>query len=972
MATMKQFTQYTILILALMGSMAKAEEPLLKSEYSYRQYTVHDGLPEMICLGLYQDSNGFIWIGLLNGFARFDGYTFHPYMADSDEGVVGFYENAKGNVSGIALRRVHEIDAVNDTVHTRRTVPTVKDRYLPYMSQSMPAGYGVYQVNDSRAVFALTDSGLVKIWEHEKLNKMHELQKPYWDRKGKQFLLPTEEGVYVIGENGIVVDSFPVNTINCFIPYKNGFRAVGDDGIYEYVNHSLQCIFKHSYNSNVSHYSILEAPDESLIIRMTNTIFRLAGNRLETVADNIAETYDMCIDREGNLWVATAEGVYNFYRLEFKNHILSTKDNYIRSVLVDRQDRVWLASTIGDLVKLEHGEEKKVNYPNSPTYANKFFVEGAALRDNDIYIPGSGSILHYNNNSDQFDWLKLEVEIYRYTLPLPDGDLVVGTYDNTYIYRPGQGIIRRYDISQMKQMTICAETDKQGRIWLGGVVGVVIIDGDSMQYLTDESLKMCRNMVYDRLGRLWLTCRNNLVMMTGDQPAVVHSFPNTLIRSLYFTRNNVMIVGTIDALYLSKNTGENLEFIRYDQYNGFNGLGVITTPMAEDKAGNVWTLSLSGAVKFNPEELLRKQLAPLLHIQTTQSSADNINWTNVYDNHSSWNHRIRNVKFNYVAMSYSAVENVRYHYRLLGFQNQWSEPTKQREITFNNLSPGNYTFEIYADAGADESRCETQSFTFSIQPAFWQTAWFITACITALMLLSSGIALYIQRRKNKVLLEKLNTEKELNELTISSIRLKSIPHFNANVLSAIEYYIMNRSKDDALRLVSLYSDFTYQTLLEVDKAARSLDEEIAYVKMYLELEKVRFIDKFDFRIDIADNVDKSVQLPNMILHTYCENALKHGLKPLTAGGLLTIRVLQHNQIVCVDVEDNGVGRNYITHKSQKRSSKQGLPILNRQIEIYNRFNTEKIEQRVQDLFKDEKPVGTIFSVEIPINYAYIN
>ncbi|MDR1098604.1 MAG: histidine kinase, partial [Tannerella sp.] len=128
-----------------------------------------------------------------------------------------------------------------------------------------------------------------------------------------------------------------------------------------------------------------------------------------------------------------------------------------------------------------------------------------------------------------------------------------------------------------------------------------------------------------------------------------------------------------------------------------------------------------------------------------------------------------------------------------------------------------------------------------------QTAWFLTAIVAFLTLAGAGIALYIQRRRNRILLEKLRTEKELNELRISSIRLKAIPHFNANVLAAIEYYIANRTKEEAMRLLGIYSDFTFKTLSEVDRAARPLSEELAYVKMYLDLEKIRFLDKFDFR-----------------------------------------------------------------------------------------------------------------------------
>jgi LytS/YehU family sensor histidine kinase len=120
-------------------------------------------------------------------------------------------------------------------------------------------------------------------------------------------------------------------------------------------------------------------------------------------------------------------------------------------------------------------------------------------------------------------------------------------------------------------------------------------------------------------------------------------------------------------------------------------------------------------------------------------------------------------------------------------------------------------------------------------------------------------------------------------------------------------------------------------------------------------------------------VDKSVQLPNMILHTYCENAVKHGLMPLKSGGRLAIRVSQRDRRVCVSVEDNGVGRAYADRNPDLHSSKQGLSILNRQIEIYNRFNREKIIQRIDDLTgENSRPAGARFTVEVPVNFVFSN
>ncbi len=960
-----------ILVLCLICKPQKVfANDLLKTEYSYRQYTIRDGLPEMICLGLYQDSKGFIWIGLINGFSRYDGHAFHSFLADSDEAVFSFSEDNKGNISGIAIRRSHQVSTGADSVRSHRVAPSIEDKYSYIISKSMPVGYGVYQIRDSRAIFSFTDSGLVKVWEHEKLNKMSEGQKPYWDKINKRFLIPTLEGTYVIGEDGIIMDSFATKTINCFVPHKGGFWAVADDGLYEYDNHVLKCILKYPfYTGNLKDYSILEDANGNLVIRTENTIFRYADNKLEAIVSSIAQTNDMHFDREGNLWVATAEGVYNFYRLNFKNHIVLTKENYVRSVLIDKQNRVWLASIQGDLVLLSNGKAEKIDYPVSP-HKFTFFDEGSIIDGDDIYLTGGGGVLHYDINLRKFKWLDLPEDLYFHIVPLPNGDMAIGNFEVTYIYRPDKGIVRQYDLSITKQMSICAIVDKQERILLGGTKGVVVIDGDSIGYITDEKLDMCRNIVYDHSGKLWLTCRNNLVSMNGDQCNVAHTFPNTLIRSIYFTRNNVMVVATIDAIYLSKNTSSDLEFIRYDQYNGFNGLGTLTASMAEDEKGNVWLLTLGGSVRFNPEELLREQPTPLLYVQTMQSSADNIDWMNIEGDHSEWGYKDNNVRFGYVALCYSSTGNIRYQYRLKGFQENWSQPTPEREVTFNNLSPGHYEFQLKANAGTNDTETAVISQYFTIRPAFWQTWWFIVVVVLLLMLASTGIALLIQRRKNNRLIERLETEKQLNELRVKSIRLRSIPHFNANVLAAIEYYVMNLSKDDANRLLNIYSEFTSRTLREVDKASRSLNDELDYVQLYLKLEKLRFMEKFNYEVDIDPEVKQDVQLPNMILHTYCENAVKHGFSGRTSGCRLKISAHQKADVVEVRVEDNGVGRAAAAQNKNIRSTKQGLDILSRQIEIYNRFNKKKIVQQVIDLYDGDTPCGTCFMIEVPYGFVY--
>jgi hypothetical protein len=86
------------------------------------------------------------------------------------------------------------------------------------------------------------------------------------------------------------------------------------------------------------------------------------------------------------------------------------------------------------------------------------------------------------------------------------------------------------------------------------------------------------------------------------------------------------------------------------------------------------------------------------------------------------------------------------------------EPARPRLHILAFSTSADYRFELFTDAGTDESRSDIQAFPFSIKLAFWQTAWFLALSIAPLVAASIGVTLYVQRRKNRALLDKLRTE----------------------------------------------------------------------------------------------------------------------------------------------------------------------------------------------------------------------
>jgi hypothetical protein len=682
--------------------------------------------------------------------------------------------------------------------------------------------------------------------------------------------------------------------------------------------------------------------------------------------------WDMVLDNDDNLWIGTSKGFYNFFHFDFKNY--SITGHAIRSVTQDNNKTLWFAGANEDIFMLADGHFKQVDYTSNKNISTTSFYTTFSHNNVTYFLIKGGILIHSNN---RFHWADVPVNHYYRNMSVYGDHLLAVSSDVLFEITSDGKIVRTYNLFESNQSGYDVAVDKNNRIFVGGEQGVLKIENEEIRLLKNEHTAFSDIVCVDNQNRVFSAAKQYLNLVDGDTIKTIHGFGNDYIQGLLpFDKDN-MIITTLKGFYIfnTKNYFEKneIQLLFYNQNNGLMAIEPTFGRIFQDKDGMVWMITSENVVSFDVQKLIRQASKPKLVVRDFAVSKDNVQWeyTENFAN-TVFSHRDKNFKISFIGLNYSAVENVRYHYRLLGFQNDWSEPSKSREVTFNNLPPGDYTFEIYADAGTDESRCEAQSFAFAIQPAFRQTAGFMVVCIVSLIITVAGVTLFIQRRRNKALLEKLRAEKELNELRISSIRLKAIPHFNANVLSAIEYYIANRTKEEAMRILGIYSDFTYKTLSEVDKAARPLSEELAYVKMYLDLEKIRFFEKFDFQIEVEKGVNENVELPNMILHTYCENAVKHGLMPLKKGGLLTIHVSQHNRMVCVSVEDNGVGREYAARNPHLHSSKQGLYILNRQIEIYNRFNREKINRQVKDLFTDGHPNGTVFTIEIPLEYKYIS
>ena len=210
------------------------------------------------------------------------------------------------------------------------------------------------------------------------------------------------------------------------------------------------------------------------------------------------------------------------------------------------------------------------------------------------------------------------------------------------------------------------------------------------------------------------------------------------------------------------------------------------------------------------------------------------------------------------------------------------------------------------------------------------------------------------------------TEKKIAELEMQALKAQINPHFVFNCLNSIKGFIYERDYAQADKYLDKFSELLRSTMDNAEAAIISLDEEIKYLDTYLQLEKLRFDEKFTYEIHAESVIDKKdIYVPAMLLQPYVENAIRHGIRYLEdKKGAIKITAKKEETYLVCEIDDNGIGREKAQQLKNERHieyQSRGMQLSKRRAELYN------IEQEIIDK-KDEKgnSTGTTIIVKIPL------
>jgi tetratricopeptide (TPR) repeat protein len=246
--------------------------------------------------------------------------------------------------------------------------------------------------------------------------------------------------------------------------------------------------------------------------------------------------------------------------------------------------------------------------------------------------------------------------------------------------------------------------------------------------------------------------------------------------------------------------------------------------------------------------------------------------------------------------------------------------------------------------------------------------WLITIALIILL----AIAFLYVYSMNRAIKNKHSLEKSLNLYMQKALSQQMNPHFIFNTLNSIQYFLLNNDKVASSKYLSKFAKLMRLTLDNSQKPSITLGDEIDSLKLYIELEQLRFENKFNFELNIDSGLDQEfISLPPLILQPFVENAIWHGLmhREQPDGGLLKISFKQYNNSLICIVEDNGIGRDKakeIRLKKKPEHISWGTKITESRINLINELHKSRLNIAYSDL-KDtnNKPVGTMVKIEFP-------
>ena len=986
----------------------------------YKLYTVADGLVQSEVIALCQDKKGFLWTGTKNGISRFDGHSFQTirdsagisetpvYSIRNLNDSTVWFSTQKGCVLFIYRRYTVSLQSYPvDGIYAGDWIHQGKGFYATVTGKIFQVDItGIRQVknsiHDQLEHLVKEDGWVFKAWSKRDSNYYFRTKQDQLAclRKGKAIILnlnsfhslytSRDDRIYVLTPNISLVDKNIRMPVSHWGNFAN--RLNEPTRLYSISDTSVRLIADFGMNREVLKKDLLilnkdtmflSSSDNALLIRF------IQGKRTDFTLP-FSSTGVMMFDREGNFWLGSPMGLIKLHSLNFTHFNENNGLHQNTQIVVeDKYHSIIAGSSDNGVQKLNGDRFADLPNPDIFNFGGKWFVYPGCLKERNgnvdisvapyCMITWDGKMLHHVPGLP----VAPSYSFYEDTL---NRILYCGTHEGLMIRREsiaGYNLLNVFP-GNINNQTVSMVKDNSGRLWMGGFKGLSFLEGEKATHLPSKEfpyLQGANAMAKDRRGNIWIGNTKGLWMFDMKR---FRNIPNPwfidLVVSLCLVDSSKLFIGglhgigflDLNAFYKTDST-----VIRYfNNDNGFTGNECQQNAVCYDSRGILWVATTDNLLRIDPANFPSPGPAPQVYIEKISLLGETMKLiplvvASVSKGHIDLNERQHNIRFDFTAPVFRGPAFVKFKYRLEGQDEHWSQPTTERYAVYTNLAPGKYIFRVIACNDAGIWSVTPACFEIWINPALWQTWWFWALSLVILAVFFFWSGYLVMSRRKRALEEKLESEKKIAELQLISIRNQIDPHFTFNAMNSIASVILKDDKEKAYSFFVKLSNLIRQVLTSGDKITRTLAEELVFVQNYLEIEKLRFRDSFQFTINIIQPVNLDQEVPKMVIHTYAENALKHGLlSKKEDAGVLVITIGEEGNKLHIEIEDNGIGREKAKEIGEKSTGK-GMMILNYYYDFFDRYNDQKIIHEVTDIKTEHnKPAGTRVTVIIPTGFRY--
>ncbi|MFT2007334.1 two-component regulator propeller domain-containing protein [Pontibacter sp. 13R65] len=951
----------------------------LAQQYNFRNWTQEHGLPQSQVNAMLQDHKGQLWLGTRSGISQFNGLSFTTYTKRQ-----GMSSN-------------HITSLLQDS-HKQIWIGTARRGIMVYNGQSFKP---VLFTNAPSVgtVYALAEDAKGQVWAATEAGIFYN-QGPAFVR-AEQFpsqaytsvlCTAAEEvwagsaaaGLFVSSKQRVIpvtaqTNQLPSNQVNSMQQQKDGSIWIGTSkGV---------SIFREGQFEPLTLPASIKQPDVTCFAQDADQhvwiglrqegILKYNGNKFDHITKNNGlktnHITTLLNDTEGNIWIGTDGQGLQQYRTPWFTHYFDfgiIKELRVTALSQDAKDKLWFGTEDGHAAFMQ---EQKLHW-----LKEDLWPKGTILYDirtsnqSQIWVCTSNGLYEIQPN---------RATHYTTKDGLPANEVFHSLTDNkgTIWFATARGVASytngRFSTPEKQVMgkVFLLHLDNQNNLWATAENGIFREKNGIMEEAPElEQFKFrdVYTMAEDSLGNLYFGSYDQgiLTLRFEQQQPRVHHFTNGLadesILSLFVDSRNVLWAGTSRSVLKAELTPfqqrQQLQFKIYTANEGFRGREVSRNTITQTPDGAVWFGTARGLTQYNSQLEKGNTVSPNTYITSVELFMQSAKWQELgfqTDTATGLPQDLRlrydqnHVTFSYQGISLTNPENVRYQYRLLGHQDNWSAITAKNYASYANLSPGDYTFQVMARNHDGYWTPTAVSYAFTVAPPVWKREWFIGVLLLAMA--GAFITLIRLRERNLVkqnsllelrvqhrtrLLEEKNKEKEtlLKEIhhrvknnlqiVISLLNLQT-RHVHDPESIQVMRALRNRVQSMAILHERLYQ---HEDLAEIDLATyfKGICDGL-YSSFGTKPEQVALqLDIPHLKVDI----DSAITL-GLIVNELVSNTLKYAFPNGQKGWLhirLTRNTLTTHKLV---IADNGIG--LPTDFDPKSATSFGLRLVNSLIKKLN-------------------------------------